>query len=239
MARTHKDRVKPTHYPVLPFHILRSAQLVSSIIVAGVMSWFLWQLQQDHYRLPWTFILLLSVSLLTILFLTSTIILHCCCGLNPLLNLILNSFLLLLWTVGFALLSWWSSGTLSHVCNKRNWDDETGIMVCRVYKALFSFSFLGFLSTLLALLLDVRTYRGATQRGKYNQMVNQENKRAFDAPDNVLALDGGESNPNPSAVKNKRQRQRQRGGDGYALPEEQFAYDGDTGYHGAGGPAHR
>lgn len=55
MAR--KDRVKPTHYPFLSFHIIRCVQLVSSIVVASVMSYFLHELAQDGFRLPWTFIL--------------------------------------------------------------------------------------------------------------------------------------------------------------------------------------
>lgn len=44
-----------------------------------------------------------------------------------------------------------------------------------------------------------------------------------------------EANPNPTA----RNQHRQRGGDGYALPEEQFAYEEDTTYHGAGGQVGR
>lgn len=57
MALRSKDRTKPTHYPFLPFHLLRSAQLVSSVIVAGIMAYFLWQLDHENYSLPWTFIL--------------------------------------------------------------------------------------------------------------------------------------------------------------------------------------
>lgn len=175
---------------------------------------------------------LLAVSLLTILFLSATIVLHCFYGLNPLLNTILNSLLLTLWTVSFGLLSWWSSSTLSHVCNRANWDDETGIMVCRVYKALFSFSLFGVVATLFAFILDIHTQRGATRRGRFTQLQTLDNKRAFDAPEGVMALDeSDEANPNPHA-----RGERQRGGEGYAVPEEQFVYDEhDTTYHGAGG----
>jgi hypothetical protein len=92
----------------------------------------------------------MAVALLTLLSLTTTIILHCFYGLNPTLNTILNSSLALLWAVGFSLLSWWSAGTLAHVCNTDNWEDDMGVLVCRMYKALFSFSLMGLLSTLLA-----------------------------------------------------------------------------------------
>ncbi|KAF2679724.1 hypothetical protein K458DRAFT_374533 [Lentithecium fluviatile CBS 122367] len=228
MAR--KDRVKPTHYPFLPFHIIRSAQLVSSLIVAAIMSYFLRELARDGYRLPWTFILLLSVSLLTIVSLTATILLHLFYGLNPLLNTCLNAALLLLWAVSFSLLSWWSSGTLRHFCTRANWDDDTGVSICRTYKALFSFSLIGLVATLVALVLDVHVQRGVTRRGKFAKVgmglgeVDKGGVRGVDVEEH-------ETNPNPSALMGA----RKRGGEGYAVPEEQFAYEEDLGYHGAAG----
>jgi len=213
----------------VPFHLLRCVQLASSLVVAGIMCYFLWHLTHDHYRLPWTFILLLAVSLLTIIALSTTIVLHCCCGLNPRLNVCLNAGLLLLWSVGFALLAWWSSGTLSHVCNKSNWEDETGIMICRIYKALFSFTLLGFVSTLAAACLDVYVFRRATARGKYNQMQNVDHKQAFDAPDHVLGIDS-----HPLQTQRPYNAQPSKASShGYSVPEEQFQYD--TGYRGASG----
>jgi len=174
---------------------------------------------------------LLSVSLLTLLSLTTTIVLHCFYGLNPVLNTLLNSLLALLWAVSFSLLSWWSSGTLSHVCSRDNWDSEVGISVCRLYKALFSFSLLGLVATLVALILDVHVQRQATARGRFQQigLVAGDGKGGRVAGHGR----GHEVNPNPSAA-------RQRGtGEGYALPEEQFAYGDDTTYHGAAGQVGR
>lgn len=225
--------MKPTHYPRLPFHGIRGAQLLSSIVVASIMFYFLKELAHDHYKLPWTFILLFAVSLLTILALTTTIVLHCFYGLNPVLNTALNSSLALLWSVGFSLLSWWSSGTLTHVCNTDNWDDDLGIAVCRLYKTLFSFALLGLVSTLLALLLDVRVQRSATKRGRFQQL------QMLGGVDGKTDEDvhAHEANPNPAA--RKKHGQQKRGGEGYALPEEQFAYDGDTAYHGAAGQVGR
>lgn len=223
-----RDRVKPTHYPFIPFHAIRSAQLLSSIIVASVMFYFMSELARDHFRLPWTFILLMVVALLTLVSLTATILLHCFYGLNPMLNTILNGSLAVLWAVSFGLLSWWSSGTLSHVCNKDNWVDELGISVCRLYKALFSFSLLGLISTLVAVVLDMHVQRQAVARGRFQAIgmggVEPKSDHA----------EGYESNPNPSAS-----RQRRQNGGGYAVPEEQFAYGDDTGYHGAAGQATR
>jgi hypothetical protein len=57
MMAFKRDRVKPTNYPRIPFHIIRSAQLLSSTIVSCIMFYFMGELGRDHYSLPWTFIL--------------------------------------------------------------------------------------------------------------------------------------------------------------------------------------
>ncbi|KAI4676961.1 uncharacterized protein J4E84_009261 [Alternaria hordeiaustralica] len=221
-----KTRVKPTAYPFLPFHTIRCAQLLSSLVVASIMFYFLRELAHDGYRLPWTFILLMTVSLLTLAALTTTIVLHFRHGLSASLNLILNSVLTLLWTVSFALLAWWCSGTLAHVCDADSWESDTGVSVCRMYKALFSFALLGFVATGCALGLDVKVMRGTRTRGVFQQLDvlnGGETKRDEDDT-------GRDINPNPIAAR----AQRGRGGDGYTLPEEQFEYN-DIGYHGAAG----
>ncbi|KAJ4983678.1 hypothetical protein SVAN01_10836 [Stagonosporopsis vannaccii] len=219
-------RVKPTPYPFLLFHSLRSFQLISSLVVAVIMSYFLRELSANNYSLPWTFILLLAVSLLTLLSLTWTIVLHIRHGLNPSLNLCLNGVLAALWAVSFALLSWWSASTLSSACAVKNWESDVGTSVCRTYKALFSFALLGLLGTMASLGLDVHVLRAATGRGRFISLKMGGGKREGDD-----GVDEGiwDSNPNPAALRGV-----QRGGDGYALPEEQFGY-ADTGYAGAGG----
>lgn len=173
---------------------------------------------------------LFAISLSTMLVLIVTIVLHCVYSLNPILNTTLNSALALVWAVSFSLLSWWSSGTLTHVCNIDNWDDDVGISVCRLYKALFSFALLGLVSTLAALLLDVRVQRSATKRGRFQQLQvlgQSDSKRHVGAQER-------ETNPNPTAAQGNL-GQLQRGGEGYALPEEQFAYYDDTAYQGPTG----
>ncbi|KAF1828958.1 hypothetical protein BDW02DRAFT_574414 [Decorospora gaudefroyi] len=198
------------------------------------MFYFLSELSRDHYKLPWTFILLLAVSLLTILTLTTTTILHIYYGLNPVLNLTLNSALALLWALSFALLAWWCSGTLSHVCDKQNWDSETGISVCRMYKALFSFALLGCVATLVALGMDAKVMKGARRRGVF-QPVGGNGKGGVDVDVHGHELEehhGYEANAKALAAR------RNGGQEGYALPEEQFEYS-DTGYQGAAGQVER
>ncbi|KAK5154642.1 hypothetical protein BJ546DRAFT_842485 [Cryomyces antarcticus] len=227
-------RVKsaPSHYPRVPFHILRAAQLLSSLVVGAIMLYFIWHLTHDHWKTPWTFLLLTAVSLLTVLALTATIILHCCCGLNPRLNIFLNSGLAVLWAVGFSLLSWWMSGTLTHVCNTANWHDETGIMVCRIYKSLFTFSLLGLISTLLALALDLYVRARQTQRGIY-KLQDIDVKPATRGP---FTDDDHEAIPRESGAFDVpyTAQPKMPGATGYAVPEGQFAYGygHDTRYHG-------
>ncbi|KAF2097839.1 hypothetical protein NA57DRAFT_76646 [Rhizodiscina lignyota] len=245
LRRDNKSRTKPTNYPFLLFHGLRCAQLTSSIIVAAIMFYFIWHLTHDHWPTPWTFLLLCGVSMATILALTTTIVLHCCCGLNPRFNIVLNSALCTLWAVGFALLSWWSSGTLTHTCSLDVWREDAGIMVCRIYKSLFAFAMLGFVSTLAALFLDIYVLRRATRLGKYNQMNDIDRKSPYPAPRNLEddAWDLGRGSTDVWAPGSENIEQPRPFSDpaknvstvraGYEVPEEQFNYD--TGYQGGGG----
>lgn len=68
---------------------------------------------------------------------------HCCVGLNPRLNLLINGALAVLWAMSWGILTWYMSGTLAGVCNLDNWEHDVGVMVCRIYKALFTFALLG------------------------------------------------------------------------------------------------
>lgn len=176
---------------------------------------------------------LLTVSLLTVIALTSTILLHVYHGLNPALNIAVNGSLAVLWIVSFGMLARWSSGTLSNVCDTSNWESDMGVSICREYKAVFSFALLGLLATLVALAVDIKVLRGARARGIFQPVdaLAGERKGIPDVPDNVQEL---EANPNPIAA----QQRQFRGGQGYSVPEEQFGYD-DLAYHGAAGQVGR
>jgi hypothetical protein len=86
---------------------------------------------------------LMASSLFSIAALAFTIILHCFVGLRPDLNIAINSFNGLLWTLSWSLLTWYLSPTLRHMCDIEHWSEETGVFVCRIYKGLFTFAFLG------------------------------------------------------------------------------------------------
>ena len=233
---TPRTRQKPSAYPPLPFHAIRALQLISSVIVSSILFYFTSSLSTSHHSLPWTFILvqfpshpflphtntgqLLSTALLTLVSLACTFALHQCHGLNPTFALSTNAVLTILWAVSFALLSWWSSGTLSRVCTEDNWDNETGIAVCRMYKALFTFSLLGMVATIVALGLDVHVKKQAGARGQFQAI-------------GMVVGSAGKGRVEEGAAEAGAVRE------GYALPEEQFAYADDTGYHGAAGQVGR
>ncbi|KAF1813443.1 hypothetical protein P152DRAFT_457804 [Eremomyces bilateralis CBS 781.70] len=248
-----RTKTPPTHYPRFAFHFLRLAQLISSIIVGSIMCYFVYHLSRDRWGIPWTFILLLAVSFFTVLVLAGTMLLHCCFGLNPKLNLVLNSGLFVIWVVGFALLSWYSSQTLFHYCNKENWHEQAGVMVCRIYKALFTFALTGFTSTLAAMLLDIHVFRRSNRLGKYNPMQDLDRKPLQPGALHGETVFETSSSPrsSPSNSHNSAQHEgtkstlrtpfsAKKAGAGensldlgvYQVPEEQFHYD--TGYQGAG-----
>ena len=136
-------KTAPSQYPRIPFHLFRTFQLIASLIVAGIMAYFTYHLRHDNYDEPWTFIWLLSASLASIVALTVTIFLHCLLGLNPLLNIGINALLAVLWALSFGLLTWYMSDTLGDACDKEHWNEDVGVMVCREYKALWTFTLVG------------------------------------------------------------------------------------------------
>jgi len=184
------------------------------------MFYFIYHLTHDRWNTPWTFIYFSAASTFTVLALTVTILLHCCIGLNPRLNLAINSLLFALWAAGFGSLSWWASKTLFHACDAGNLigHDENGLLVCRIYKALYSFACLGFVSTFSALCLDIYVFRHATRLGKYQNMGGVDVKHSEPAYQDV-----GLAGYSAQETGNR--------GNGYGVPEEQFEYD--TSYRGS------
>lgn len=285
-----RSRTAPTGYEKVRilFHSIRTAQLLSSLITGVVLIYFIWWLIHDHYATPWTFIVvrqtitqvltsanllkLITVSLLTVLFLTATIIFHYMTGLSPRLNIVLNSTLLCLWTMGFGMLSYFMSPTLGHYCNTATWENEAGVMVCRIYKALFTFTLVGLyvsffspnpssdqefmsmsvhetmtdinrLSTLAALALDIHIHRLSARFGRHTRLDNLDQKRRNTATRGSYTdtdhadHDGDLEGPASEAFQlplGARSGASYKGlhAQGYSVPEAQFAYGEDTGYHG-------
>ncbi|KAH8601064.1 hypothetical protein B0O99DRAFT_503176 [Bisporella sp. PMI_857] len=213
--KRNKRGGRPSPYPRIPFHVFRAGQLLSSIVVSGIMVYFMYYLRMENYAIPWTFIVLLSVSLGTVGILTLTIILYNFTYLSPRFNLILNGAISFFWALGLALLTW--SVSTSHVlekqCTGKEWGGVAQAGVCRDYKALWGMTLVGTISTLAALLLDAHTYRKTTRQGKY--LMPEDDKEARRLHD----------------LKSARVRS-----EGYEAPLEENApggsvFDSDIGYH--------
>ncbi|TGO20347.1 hypothetical protein BPAE_0304g00020 [Botrytis paeoniae] len=175
-ARRRGAKVAPSHYPRIAFHGLRFAQLISATVVGGIMAYFMYYLRAERIPIPWTFIVLFSISLATVAVLTLTIILYNFTYLSPKFNCLLNGTVSIFWMLGFALLSWNLSNTLKKSCDLQTWRSGVAISVCREYKALWTFTLVGTLSTLAALALDIWTHRKTTERGVY--VLPEDDKNA-------------------------------------------------------------
>ncbi|KAH9828450.1 hypothetical protein Tdes44962_MAKER02368 [Teratosphaeria destructans] len=241
-----RAKTAPSSYPRVPFHVLRTFQLIASLIVGAIMCFFIWHLTHDHWNTPWTFIWLTSASLFSIAALCSTIVLHCLFGLNPRLNLAINGFLSLLWVLSWTVLTIYISGTLAHVCDYEHWNEKVGIMVCRIYKALFTFALVGMVSTIAGLALDIYVYRLQTRRGIYRLQDLGAKPRsqytrgsftdeaAFESPrgyrqDGLAASrsSGSWSEPRLSMGPYSERAGLQQSKAGYSAPDNQFDYDAE------------
>lgn len=86
--------------------------------------------------------------------------------------MLINVPLLILWLVGLGLLAWNLIGTLAHTCDIANWGNETGVMICRTYKALFSFAVISAVLAVASVILDFRARKEQVRQGAYDQMAD-------------------------------------------------------------------
>jgi hypothetical protein len=108
-------------------------------------------------------------------------LLYFCVHLSPLLNMIVNIPILLLWTVGFGLIIWNMFGALGNSCDA--WGNDDGKKVCHTYKALFSFVVIGWLCQVALIVLDVRARRNQSILGRYNKMNESQQDLKLNALD--------------------------------------------------------
>ncbi|PGH13320.1 hypothetical protein AJ79_03736 [Helicocarpus griseus UAMH5409] len=103
-----------------------------------------------------------AIGLLTILYLLCTSLAQIFTTLPPTFSLVFSVIFLILWTVSLCLLSWNLSQTVIFTCNAKYWGNSTGISVCHLYKALFSFTVLSVASHATSVFLDARTRARST-----------------------------------------------------------------------------
>lgn len=51
-----KASVKPSLYPPIPFHVIRTIALLSTLIVGIILAVFIYHLHQSNHKLPWVFL---------------------------------------------------------------------------------------------------------------------------------------------------------------------------------------
>ncbi|OBT74184.1 hypothetical protein VF21_06265 [Pseudogymnoascus sp. 05NY08] len=139
---------EPTHHGRLPLYILQGVQLLASVVVLGIMLYFVNQLRGSRMTIPWSFHLLVSATS------TATIILlavYAGAARPPARTLILNGVLLGLWALSLGLLVHVAKSTITSQCGAATWNNSTGMMVCRLYQTLFAFIIIALASTILAL----------------------------------------------------------------------------------------
>ncbi|KAJ5550082.1 hypothetical protein N7461_004780 [Penicillium sp. DV-2018c] len=175
--------VKPSAYPPIPFTTIRFLIFLSSIVTGVILAVFTYHLHADGYKLPYSFLVLLVSSALSLLNIILTTIIHCTRGLSTKLSLTTNLLLTILWSVSLALMTWSLSHTITTTCNTIYWGNSTGIAICRSYKALFAFNALGVAAYFAAIWLDIIVRRRQTRLGEYDAMRSQpglDDAGAFD-----------------------------------------------------------
>ena len=93
---------------------------------------------------------------------------------SPRASAIINATLLAAWLAGLA---WISSKighmVLSHSCEISVWQTPMGMMVCRIYKALYAFLVISTASEAGAVTLDYAVIKQQSNRGAYREMKDQ------------------------------------------------------------------
>lgn len=63
-------RSQPLPYPPLAFHATRTCFLISCLVVASILSFFVYHLQHDNFKIPFTFLVVSYLFLARMTFLT-------------------------------------------------------------------------------------------------------------------------------------------------------------------------
>ena len=174
---------KSTRYPRVPFYATRMFQLLSSVVVAGVASFFVFvrsytfhlaplvpllttlcqNINQEKLAVPWPLIFvsshfhnkpgreeslaqlidnqLMAASIGSLVALVLTVLGYCVTSLNPRQSIVNDSILTLLWAASLGVLIYYTIRVLSSACP--SWHYTNGILVCDLYKVIFSFTVSG------------------------------------------------------------------------------------------------
>ncbi|KAH8705025.1 hypothetical protein BGW36DRAFT_421602 [Talaromyces proteolyticus] len=157
-------------YSAGSFYFTRISLSISTLIVTGILVYFAVHLHSDGYKLPYALLILLITCFLTLLNLAFTGILFCRNSLHPVVSMIFNIIIFLLWALSLGVLGYSMKGTLATTCDASNWGTSTGIMVCRLYKTLFSFIVISLVVTFFHIILDIIARRDRHNMSRFGSM---------------------------------------------------------------------
>ena len=87
------------------------------------------------------------------------------------LNLFVHLVILSLWCAAFGVLSWrLNKMVLSHTCSIKVWETSMGVMVCRLYKAMYSFSAISLALAVGSVILDYTVMKEDAVAGIYQPL---------------------------------------------------------------------
>ncbi|KAH7356010.1 hypothetical protein BKA66DRAFT_539456 [Pyrenochaeta sp. MPI-SDFR-AT-0127] len=156
------------------FHGFRFIQFITSGTVAGVMIFFVHHLRDSHIKIPWMFFLLQGAALTTILWLAVSSLLQYWHRLSPLINAIVNGFTGCVWIGAFGLLAYRMGSLTVRGCSTEIWGTDQGVLVCQLYKLLFSAAVVAIAATICAFILDIRTLHPKDSRGAYGRAITDQ-----------------------------------------------------------------
>jgi hypothetical protein len=85
--------------------------------------------------------------------------------------MIVNGVTFIVWIVGLSIITAKiGSMVLGHTCAMPMWATGTGVMVCRIYKALYSFIVIATASSGASVILDISVSNEVSRRGMYREM---------------------------------------------------------------------
>ncbi|KIM92647.1 hypothetical protein OIDMADRAFT_80037, partial [Oidiodendron maius Zn] len=171
-ANRSKSRMAPSTYRRGPFYGIKIVQLVASFVAFGITAYFVSMLRGSYMSVPWIFIVHLIVFAISTISLAIAISVYSRATPTPKISIIFNGVLLAFWALSFGPLTHSLRPTLTTTCSAETWNNSTGIMVCRLYKILFTFEIIALASTLLGLALDFYTISAALSSSAYIRTEN-------------------------------------------------------------------
>jgi len=129
--------------------------------VIATMVYFIVNLIKDHFGIPYEFILLVAVAIVSLINVFGTTVAKCCGALSPGFALALDFISLAGYAVAFGLLTHGMGATVFGSCMAGAWGAEggDGVWICKLYKAAWAFALGGVVFFLSSVALDVHALR--------------------------------------------------------------------------------